>query len=349
MLDPLLAKYDVRARIGRGTHGKVHRAIEVASGAARAVMFVQAEAKCVEAEILKRLAHPHVVPLLEFFAPARAAGRADAALVFPERETDLGRFLARRRGESHGPCVIAGQAIGARTVARWSSHLSGALAFLHAQSLVHRDVKPGNVLLKWNPTGSFDAELADVGMARVVPEVDVRRGRLREKAAVDARGRALQSVAVAMTPHCCTLPYAAPEIWFGGWADGASKYGYASDIWSLGTVVFEMATLEMFVMGNSDAARVASVVHRLRGAPEGPALGQRQQAIVKAAEQVEVRGSAPSSGVCRAGPRGNGEGQVLWGHLIFQIAWEGSMRHMIRCRQRRLPWASSAATRTRSR
>lgn len=298
MLDPLLAKYDVRGRIGRGTHGKVHRAIEVASGAARAVKFVEADATCVEAEILKRLTHPHIVPLLEFFGAARTAGRPEAALVFPERETDLGRFLARRRGESRGPCVIAGQAIGARTVARWSGHLFGALAFLHAQSVVHRDVKPGNVLLKWNPTGSFDAELADVGMARVVPGGYVRRRRLREKVAVDANFRALQSVAVAMTPHCCTLPYAAPEIWFGGWADGASVYGYASDIWSLGTVVFEMTTLDMFVMGTSDAARVASVVHRLRGAPEGRALGPRQQSIVKAAEKVEVRGSAPSSGGC---------------------------------------------------
>ena len=94
-------------------------------------------------------------------------------------------------------------------------------------------------------------EIADLGTAREAPEA--KRRELSSKGAVDL---ALRPVArrgfVGMTPHVSTVPYAAPEAWFDGSHSSGDEYGYPMDLWSLGTIIFELLTLDMFASGRED-------------------------------------------------------------------------------------------------
>ncbi|MEY9928533.1 tRNA A-37 threonylcarbamoyl transferase component Bud32 [Catenulispora sp. GP43] len=99
-----------------------------------------------EARILARLAHPHLLPVYD--SGRGADGRR--FIVMPlVRGTTLAKLLA------DGP-------LDPREVKRIGRALAGALAHIHAQGIVHRDVKPSNVLLADDGT----PYLADFGFAR---------------------------------------------------------------------------------------------------------------------------------------------------------------------------------------
>jgi carbon catabolite-derepressing protein kinase len=85
----------------------------------------------------------------------------------------------------------------------------GAVSYLHSRGIAHRDLKPENILL----TDKFVPKIADLGLCRLVP-----------------------ANALMMTP-CGSPQYAAPEVLSGKGYDGR-----ASDVWSLGVVLFVMAT-----------------------------------------------------------------------------------------------------------
>lgn len=149
-----------------------------------------------EAEAAGQLNHPNIVPLLEAHI-----GPAEAALAFPliEGET-LGRRLARD------------ERLSAMDAARIAADVATALAHAHAHGVIHRDVKPGNVLLGADGL----ARLFDFGISST-PE----RG-----------GAAL--VLPGMTTG--TLPYMAPEQLAGQSPDPAT------DVYALGVVLYEMLT-----------------------------------------------------------------------------------------------------------
>jgi len=282
----------VRGFISLKSGARLWRAIDCATGAAFVSKYEDADRHTEETTIFADLTHPNILPLLESMSLAPEASRSRGVLVFPEREGDLGSFLARRRGDIGSPRVVAGQqqALSTEMVALWARQLAGALSYLHGKGIVHRNVKPSNVLLRWDPRGSFDVELGLLGSAWKMR----RQGlcsRVRGKTAIDAAGRELR--ALAMTPSPCILPYAAPEICFGGWgADGVSSYSYAPDVWSFGTVLFELLTFELFVAGTSDAARIACVERRLGPfPPEATLLGPRQKACMEAACGAQVLSS----------------------------------------------------------
>ena len=67
-----------------------------------------------------------------------------------------------------GLFVTRGPLLARSTIELWASQLASGVAYLHSQSVLHRDLKPGNILLAWEGVG-MRTEIADFWAARVIP------------------------------------------------------------------------------------------------------------------------------------------------------------------------------------
>jgi len=176
-----------------------------------------------EIAVAAQLQHPHIVPVL-------AAGSADALPYFVMPYV-AGESL-RARLDS-GPPLSTAAAVGIlRDVAK-------ALAFAHANGVVHRDIKPDNVLLAGD-----SAVVTDFGIAKAIAAATGRRDDhpsdelavVRSDAAVDATKRThdLDTLTQAGT-SLGTPAYMAPEQ-----AAGDPDADHRADIYSFGVVAYEM-------------------------------------------------------------------------------------------------------------
>ncbi len=148
-----LGDFRLEAQIGQGAMGKVYRAVQISLRRTVAVkvleigLFTLEEWKerfVREVEVLARLEHAHIVPVY-------ATGEDDGLLYFAMRLVE-GPTLAERI-----ECGLA-PADGIRILAE----VCGALAYAHARGVIHRDVKPANVLI----SGGTPL-LTDFGLARM--------------------------------------------------------------------------------------------------------------------------------------------------------------------------------------
>jgi serine/threonine protein kinase len=148
-----------------------------------------------EARAAADIRHPHLVPVLDM-------GEAEGGRPFLVFELVSGGDLASWIDE-HGPATR-------KQVDGWARGLAAALAELHDQGALHRDVKPANVLLH----ADGRAMLADLGLARVAGQ------------------ETLTSTGMVLG----TLAYLAPEVLEGGEA------GPEADLYALGCTAFEART-----------------------------------------------------------------------------------------------------------
>ena len=187
-----------------------------------------------ESELAMSLEHPNVVPIHD-------AGEAEGRLYLAMRRvegTDL-RALLRREG-----ALEPARALGI------VSQIAQALDAAHAKGLVHRDVKPSNVLLDDNE----HVYLADFGLTRRLSE-----------------GTSLQAEA----PTLGTPAYLAPEQIEGGDVDGRV------DVYSLGCLLYECLTGEPPFTGDS---RLAVAWAHLEQEP--PAASERRPELPAAVDTV---------------------------------------------------------------
>ena len=170
----LTARYDIAGLIGRGGHGLVFLARElrldrpVALKVLSPARAFDAEARdrfLREASIAARLSHPHIVPV---FAVDEADRFMFYAMAYVEGETLADRL--RRHGRLPPAEVV-----------RVLSQTASALAYAHARGIVHRDVKPENILLE---RGSDRVLVTDFGIARATSDANTDPGgRVRGTAA----------------------------------------------------------------------------------------------------------------------------------------------------------------------
>lgn len=220
-------RYRVGPLMGRGGMGVVHRAHDGHLGRTVALKIYPAGALEVagrqqaEARSLAALTDPGIVTLFD--------ARLDRELAYLVMEYVDGEDLAHRL--RRGPLSPN------RTAALLAS-VAGGLAAAHERGFVHRDVKPGNILIPHEP-GESRARLADFGIARLV-----------DSARLTTTGSVLGTAA-----------YLAPEQIRG---DTASP---AADVYALGLLLTECLTGEHPFAGTAIEAAVA----RLHRAPTIPA------------------------------------------------------------------------------
>ena len=155
-----LAGYRIEAPIGRGGMGIVYRAEQLRLGRKVALKLLAPELAENQAfrarfEHESRLAgvldHPHIVPLFE-------AGEVDGRLFISMHDvegTDL-RHLLSRDGPLHPERALA-----------IAAQVAGALDAAHGRGLVHRDVKPANILIAGEPAaGTEHCYLTDFGLTK---------------------------------------------------------------------------------------------------------------------------------------------------------------------------------------
>jgi YVTN family beta-propeller protein len=246
----VLGVYEIRERIGRGGMGEVYLARDVRLGRPVALKvlperFAQderfRERLLRESRLAASLDHPNVVPVYD-------AGEADGRLFIAMRYVDGPDLKAMLRAggrlEPGRTMAIAGQ-------------IAEALDAAHRRGLVHRDVKPSNVLL--DQQGDRDhAYLADFGLTHSGHGVDP----------IDAQ-------------LLGTVDYVAPEQVRGDELDGRA------DQYALGCLLFECLTGSLPFRHGSD---VATIFAHLEEPP--PAASERNDALPSAVDPVLARAMA---------------------------------------------------------
>jgi len=168
-----------------------------------------------EIQVTANLQHPHILPLYD-------SGTADGALFY---------VMPLVRGESLRDRLSRERLLSVDETVRIVRQVAGALDFAHRQGVVHRDIKPGNVLLQ-----DGEALLADFGIALAVTE---------------AGGERLTGTGLSIG----TLQYMSPEQ-----ASGEHDLDARSDIYALGAVTYEMLAGEPPVTGGTARSMLAKLL-----------------------------------------------------------------------------------------
>jgi serine/threonine-protein kinase len=167
-----------------------------------------------EIQVAANLQHPHIVPLL-------SAGQAGDFLYYT---------MPLVEGESLRERLVHGGELPVRIAVRILSEVARALAYAHRHGIVHRDIKPDNILL----TGD-DAQVADFGIAKAI--------------SASAQYGDLTSAGVALG----TPMYMAPEQ-----ASADPTSDARADLYSLGVVAYEMLAGQPPFQGRTSAHLMAA-------------------------------------------------------------------------------------------
>jgi serine/threonine protein kinase len=259
-------RYRLEAQIGRGGMSTVYRAFDTVLERQVAIKLMhseiagdsdQLERFRREARAVAQLKHPHIVTVID--AGEREAqddpGAIDAGtpyIVLEHVEGETLKELIRRDGPLEIPTVLA-----------YAVEIARALDAAHDRGIVHRDVKPQNVLL----SSEGGAKITDFGIARTLSE---------EGLTID--GRVLG-----------TTDYVSPEQALGQPVTGQS------DVYSLGVVLYEMLTGVVPFKGSSPVA--VAMMHVREDVPDvqllRPEVSAATAAVVEHATMKDLQRRYP--------------------------------------------------------
>ena len=219
-------------KVGEGTYGSVYKAADRATGALVALKRIKLSSNeregmpltsLREVSLLRRLRHPNIVKLLEVAVGSKLGS---LFLAFEFCEYDLSRLLDSMPSPftpSETKCLL--------------EQLLSAMAFMHTNLVIHRDIKLSNLLLTSNGT----LKLCDFGLAR----------RIDGNAAAEG----------SYTSKVVTLWYRAPELLFG-----ATRYGAQIDMWAFGCIMGELLLHRPLLPGSTELKQV-QLIAELLGTP----------------------------------------------------------------------------------
>jgi eukaryotic-like serine/threonine-protein kinase len=251
---PEVAGYELKGKIDQGAMGIVYRAWDydlerdvalkmiksgaLASPAARA-RFLE------EARSAAGLIHPHIVGI---FRGGEHAGEPFFSMEYVENGS-LKSHLKRFQGQP-------------RSIARLMEQVAEAVHFAHQRGILHRDLKPGNILMDRND----QPKVADFGLAQrldLPARVHSTRPERPEKAdpetpIYEGSETASHPVALPTTSGVAvgTPTYMAPEQ-----ARAESVLTVAVDVYALGVILFQLLTGKLPFRGDSVAELLGHVIH----------------------------------------------------------------------------------------
>jgi serine/threonine protein kinase len=247
----LAAHYELDCEIGRGGMGIVYRARDKRLKRQVAIKLLPPELAfrgdirtrfMREAETAARLSHPNIVPIF----------------AVDEREGMVFFVMGLVQGESVGDRVRRAGPLPIADARRILREVADALAYAHANGIVHRDIKPDNVLLD---AASGRAMVTDFGIARAASSDG-------DSARLTATGAVIGTPAY-MSPEQCA---------------GDREIDGRSDLYSLGTVAYQMLTGEPpFATGNAPSIMMKQVTE-----PAVP-VRQRRADVPEDLERIIMR------------------------------------------------------------
>ena len=227
MMKNNIDRYQKLDKIGEGTYGVVYKAKDKTNGDNIALKKIRLEQEdegvpstaIREISLLKEVPHPNVVKLHEVIYDSRSL-----YLVFEYLDQDLKKYMD-----------AAGLPLPPQTVKLFLYQLLAGLAYCHSRRVIHRDLKPQNLLIDKNGV----LKLADFGLAR-----------------------AFALPIKTYTHEVITLWYRPPEILLG-----SRQYTTSVDIWSVGCIFAEMAQKRPLFAGDSEIDQIFKIF-RINGTPK---------------------------------------------------------------------------------
>lgn len=211
------------SNLGEGTYGVVYKARDVQTDEIVALKRIRLEVEdegipstaLREISLLRELTHKNIVDLKDCI---QEDGRL--YLVFEFLERDLKKYMESTKGLLE-PALVRS----------YMFQLCRGLAFCHARGIMHRDLKPQNLLV----TKDGLLKIADFGLAR-----------------------AFSPPLRPLTHEVVTLWYRPPEILLG-----AQSYSPPMDIWAVGTIFVELVTKRPLFPGDSEIDQLYKIFRQL--------------------------------------------------------------------------------------
>ncbi len=211
-----LEKYEKIEKVGEGTYGVVYKCLIKGTDDIVALKKIRLEnedegipsTSIREISLLKQLRHPNIVYLMDLIH-----GEKKLYLVFEFMEHDLKKFLDMNNAP-----------LSPDLVKNYLYQILIAINFCHSKRILHRDLKPQNLLIDKNGI----IKLADFGLAR-------------------SFGIPIKT----LTHEILTLWYRAPEILLG-----QKEYSTPVDIWSIGLIFYEMAHRRPLFSGDCEIDQI---------------------------------------------------------------------------------------------
>ncbi|KAG3098026.1 hypothetical protein PI124_g2745 [Phytophthora idaei] len=250
-------RYQLIRAIGHGAYGVVIAASDQVTGNSVAIKniprtfddLVDAKRIVREIRLMRHLRHPHVVSVLDVMRPPLLATFDDTYIVTDLMETDLHRVI-------NSP-----EALSSDHIAFITYQLLCGLRYVHSAHIIHRDVKPSNVLINRDCL----VKLCDFGLARGIDIRPVTPSSIGGNTTPSSQDGE-PALDEALTEYVVTRWYRAPELLL------ASRYSTAIDLWAVGCILAEMFTRKALFPGH-DHVHQLHLILQLVGSPPANDMG----------------------------------------------------------------------------